>query len=247
MNSNAPMMLFIRSLIFTIGQGIATIVIASIGLLFFFVPFKLQYWWITRWSHFIVWWAKIICGIHYNIIGMENLPAGNAIILSKHQSAWETIFYQTVLPPQCWVLKRELLMIPFFGWALALLEPIAINRKNKAAIKQLQQVGTKRLQQGRWVVIFPEGTRVAPGETHSYSRSGASLSAASGYPIVPIAHNAGEFWPKNSFIKRPGTITVQIGPALYPAECTLDELHQRSQAWIENTMENITANKFVGR
>lgn len=228
-----------------VGQSLATILIASIGLLLFLMPFKVRYWWITRWSHFVIWWAKMICGIEYKIIGLENLPTKNAIVLSKHQSAWETVFFQTLLPPQTWVLKQELLWIPFFGWALALLEPIAINRKRKSAIKQLQEIGTKRLQQGRWVIIFPEGTRVAPGKKHSYSRSGAALSTASGYPIVPIAHNAGEYWPKNSFIKRPGTISICIGPLLSPKDYSVDELHQRSEAWIENTMNEIQSHKSV--
>lgn len=228
-----------------IGEAFATVLIASIGLLLFLMPFKIRYWWITRWSHFVIWWAKIICGIEYEIIGLENLPKQNAIVLSKHQSAWETVFFQTLLPPQTWVLKQELLWIPFFGWALTLLEPIAINRKRKSAIKQLQEVGTKRLQQGRWVIIFPEGTRVPPGKKHRYSRSGAALSAASGYPIVPIAHNAGEYWPKNSFIKHPGKISVCIGPSLSPKKYTVDELHQHSEAWIENRMNEIQTHKSV--
>lgn len=228
-----------------VGQSLATILIASIGLLLFLMPFKVRYWWITRWSHFVIWWAKLICGIEYKIIGLENLPTKNAIVLSKHQSAWETVFFQTLLPPQTWVLKQELLWIPFFGWALALLEPIAINRKRKSAIKQLQEIGTKRLQQGRWVIIFPEGTRVAPGKKHSYSRSGAALSAASGYSIVPIAHNAGEYWPKNSFIKQPGTIYVFIGPSLSPQNYSVDELHRHSEEWIENTMSEIQTHKSV--
>ncbi|MFI4937893.1 MAG: lysophospholipid acyltransferase family protein [Candidatus Berkiellales bacterium] len=230
-------MLILRSIVFTTGQTIATVFIATLGMLLFAFPYRIRYYVITRWSHFVIWWAKTICGIHYIVKGQENLPAKNAIVLCKHQSAWETLFLQVLLPPQCWVLKRELLWIPFFGWALSLLEPIAIHReKANSALKQLLEQGKQRLQQGRWVIIFPEGTRVSVGKTGKYSRSGALLAKESGYLAVPIAHNAGVFWPKNAFVKKPGTIELVIGPPIDPTQYSTEEIQQKAQEWIESTV-----------
>ena len=191
----------IRSIIFFLGQVIATILIATAGMLLFAFPYIVRYRVITSYSHFVTWWAGFCCGIHYKIIGKENLPEKNAIVLCKHQSAWETLFLQTLLPPQTWVLKKQLLLIPFFGWALRLIEPIAIDRKKSSSIKQLLEQGKECLDKGRWVIIFPEGTRMDVGKTGKYSRSGAVLAKETGYSVVPIAHNAGVFWPKKCFYK----------------------------------------------
>lgn len=234
------LLLITRSIIFTIGQTLATIIFATIGLMLFACPYRIRYHFITQWSHFVIWWAKTLCGIEYVIQGKENLPQTPAIVLCKHQSAWETLFLQTLLPPQTWVLKKQLLMIPFFGWALALLEPIAIDRtKAGSALKQLIEQGKKRLSQGRWVVIFPEGTRTEVGKAGKYSRSGPLLAKETGNLVVPIAHNAGVFWPRNSFIKKPGTIQVVIGESIDPALFSADEIHQKTQEWIENTMKTL--------
>lgn len=232
--------IFLRSLLFFIGQSLCAIVLGTLAvLLFAFMPYLWRYRFCTLFSRFSIWWAKKICDIQYEVIGLENLPKQNAIVLSNHQSAWETLFFQVLLPPQTWILKKELLYIPFFGWGLALLEPIAINRKQSRSIKTLLEMGKKRLQQGRWIIIFPEGTRVAVGKTHRFSRSGAMLAEASGYPIVPIAHNAGVLWPKSAFIKRPGTITVVIGQPLDPKGRSIDESHHEAQEWIRQTASNL--------
>ncbi len=160
---------------------------------------------------------KHLCGLDYRVEGREHLPGGAAIILSKHQSAWETIAFQEIFPPQTWVLKRELMWIPLFGWALALLRPIAIDRSaGRKAIEQVIEQGRERLQSGIWVVVFPEGTRVAPGTRKRYGMGGAVLAAETGYPVVPVAHNAGSFWPRRGFLKRPGTVRVVIGPVIDP-------------------------------
>lgn len=229
-------MLFIRSLIFLLGQAFTAVIVYLLGMLLFPFPYRVRYHFITSWSHFVIWWAKIICNIRYEVQGKSNLNIPNGIILCNHQSAWETLFLQTILGPQSWVLKKELLYIPFFGWGLSMLEPIAIDRRKASSLKQLIDQGKKYLNDGRWVVIFPEGSRIAVGKKAKYSRSGAVLSKESGYPIVPIAHNAGLLWPKNAFIKKPGTIQVMIGPAVYPQEWCIDEIHQTAKHWIEDNM-----------
>ncbi len=229
----------LRSLIFVCGQAIFAIIIFLLGILLFPFPYIVRYRFITFWSCFTIWWAKIICGIHYQVQGKEHLPKENAIVLCNHQSAWETLFLQVLLPPQTWVLKKQLLIIPFFGWGLAMLEPIAIDRSKSSSIKQLLAQGKKRLRQGRWVIIFPEGSRLAVGETGKFSRSGAVLAKETGYPVVPIAHNAGACWPRNAFIKKPGTVTLVIGPTLNPTQLSADEIKAKAQSWIESTMQTL--------
>lgn len=232
--------LFVRSLIFFLGQAFCAFLFGGIGvLLFAFFPYRWRYQLFICFSRFSIWWAKVICGIRYEVTGLENLPKQNAIVIANHQSAWETLFFQVLLPPQTWILKKSLLYIPFFGWGLALLEPIAINRKQSRSIKTLLTLGKKRLAQGRWIIIFPEGTRVAVGETHRYSRSGAMLSKESGYPVVPITHNAGVFWPKNSFIKKPGIIQVYIGPSIEAKDRSVDEIQHEAQQWITETLKTL--------
>lgn len=233
------MILFLRSLIFFIGQTLAAIIIGLLGLLLFFSPFLIRYRFITLWSHFVIRWAKIVCGIHYRVHGVEHLPHRAAVVLCKHQSAWETLFLQTLLPPQCWVLKKQLLHIPFFGWGLRLLEPIAIDRSKSRSILQLLTQGKARLSQNRWIVIFPEGSRIPVGQTGRYSRSGVVLAKEAQVPIVLIAHNAGKCWPRNAFIKHPGIIDVIISPVLDPASDTIDALQAKAQRWIEDTSRNL--------
>lgn len=233
------LVLFTRSLLFLCGQILSTILVATTALILFPLPYRARYFVITRWSHFIIWWAKMICGIRYEVIGVENLPQQNAIVLCKHQSAWETLFLQVLLPPQTWVLKKELLQIPFFGWALQLIEPIAIDRKKSSSIKQLLNDGKDRLTKGRWVIIFPEGKRMAVGKTGRYSRSGAMLAKESGAYVVPIAHNAGVCWPRSAFIKKPGIIKVVIGKAIDPRLWSIDEINDQAQAWIEKTTQEL--------
>ena len=208
-------MSLLRSVLFAIALIIVTPPYALIALASAPLPRMTRYRIISGWSRLIVWLARVILGIEWRVEGRENLPARPAIILAKHQSAWETLAFQHIFPPQVHVLKRELLWIPFFGWGLALMSPIAIDRsRGVAALRAIARRGQQRLDQGFWVVVFPEGTRVAPGESRDYQPGGAWLAAASGAPVVPVAHNAGLFWPRNAFLKRAGTITIRIGPSI---------------------------------
>lgn len=224
-------MLF-RNLLFYTGVIPGVILFSFLSWLFFFLPYRGRYWLITRWSYFYIFWAKVCCGLDYRVEGLENLPKESAVVLSNHQSSWETIFFQVLLPPQSWVLKKELLRIPGFGWSLNLLKPIAIQRDQLNSIKAVLKQGKERLNEGIWVVIFPEGTRSQPGGLRRFSRTGAALAKESNKPIVPIAHNAGDFWPRGFFIKRSGVIRVIIGPAIHPMNKTITEMNDLAESWI---------------
>jgi 1-acyl-sn-glycerol-3-phosphate acyltransferase len=233
--------LYIRSILFWIGFIVNTILFGLLVLIFFFTPssFRLK---IARlWSLSNNFLLKVFCGIDFVVEGQENLDRSNAIILSKHQSTWETLALHSITPYVRWVFKRELMYIPIFGWALALTDPIALNRgAGRTAINELISKGTQKLNDGKWLILFPEGTRTAPGKTHKYKIGGALLAEKSGYPVIPIAHNAGEFWPRHSFIKWPGTISVVIGPAIESKGRTADDINREVFDWIENTMKGIS-------
>ncbi len=229
----------IRLLIFYIGIIPATILIASFGWLCAPLPANWCYRIITSWSHFFIWWAKIICGLRYEVIGRENLPKAPYIILCNHQSMWETIFMQVLLPPQSWVLKRELLWIPFFGWGLALIKPIAVYRDRLLDVKYILQQGKKRLTQGRCVIFYPEGTRLPVGKNKRFSRTGAALAMAADVPVVPIAHNAGNFWPRGPWVKKPGLISIHIGTPISPSTLDASSITTQAQTWIQNEKEQL--------
>ena len=230
----------IRSVIFAVLQTALTIFFSIVAL--FSLPFSVhkRYQLITGYNHIVIWLACGVLGIRYVVEGLEHLPKQPAIILAKHQSAWETVAFLFLFPPVSPVIKQELLNVPFFGWAFRLLNPIAIDRgAGREALKQIVRQGKERLESGFWVLVFPEGTRVAPGEKGRYGIGGGWLAAETGTPIVPVAHNAGEVWPKNAFIKRPGTITVRIGPAMPTEGKTAAELTRAVEAWIETEMARL--------
>ena len=236
MNWNAAL----RSLAFAIVQAVVTPVYALIALLTFPFPPLRRYRIISSWSRVMLWAAERICGIRYRVVGTENIPREPCIILSKHQSAWETLAFQLIFPPQVWVIKRELLQVPFFGWGLAMLRPIAIDRRGGAqALRQTLEQGRDRLASGFSIVIFPEGTRTAPGTQGSYHPGGAWLAIQTGAPVLPVAHNAGSCWPRNAWIKYPGLVTVSVGPAFSSAGAKAPELMRRVEQWIENEMQRI--------
>ena len=229
-----------RSALFAAALVLITPVYALIALATFPLPRMVRYRVISGWSRLIIQLSKILLRIDWRVEGRENLPGRPAVILSKHQSAWETMAFQLIFPPQVHVLKRELLWIPFFGWGLALMSPIAIDRsRGVAALRAIARRGRERLAQGFWVIVFPEGTRVAPGERREYQLGGAWLAAASGAPIVPVAHNAGRVWPRNAFLKRPGTVTVRIGPAIEPASRDPKTINRLAEKWIEEQQKEL--------
>ncbi len=194
----------------------------------------------SGWAYCTIYWLKLTCNLGVSVKGVENIPQHPSIILSKHQSAWETIALQTIFPPQIWVMKRELLMIPFLGWAFMALAAIPIDRSSgREALKKLVAHGKDRLARGLWVVIFPEGTRTAPGQRGKYHIGGAWLASHTQSTVVPVAHNAGRYWRKNSFTKYPGTIQVVIGPPIETAGLKPDEVNQRVENWIEAEMVSL--------
>lgn len=231
----------IRSSLFSIVFVTTIPIFALLTVLCFPFPFKIRYAIASRWALLNLWWLKRSCRLSYRVSGAEHIPRDTAIIFCKHQSTWETLALQAIFPPQVWVMKRELLWVPFFGWALAMLGSIAIDRKaGRKAIDQLITQGRQRLEDGRWVVVFPEGTRIAPGQRGRYRIGGAVLAEQSGHPIVPVAHNAGEFWPKRGFLKRPGEIQVVIGPPIQTQGRTAAEILALAETWIETEMARIT-------
>jgi 1-acyl-sn-glycerol-3-phosphate acyltransferase len=233
-------MTLLRSTLFALALVLVTPPYALVALATFPLPRMARYHVISGWSRLVVRLARALCGIRWSVQGREHLPARPAVILSKHQSAWETLAYQEIFPPQVLVLKKELLWIPFFGWGLALMSPIAIDRASgRAALRDIARRGKERLAQGFWVVIFPEGTRVPVGQRHPYRQGGAWLAAQCGVPVVPVAHNAGRLWPKNAFLKRPGVITVRIGPPIATAGRDAKQVSADAETWIEAQQQTL--------
>ena len=227
-------MTLLRSVLFAAALVLITPVYALVALATFPLSRLERYRIISGWSRLIIQLSRILLRIDWRVEGRENLPGRPAVILAKHQSAWETMAFQLIFPPQVHVLKRELLWIPFFGWGLALMSPIAIDRsRGVAALRAMARRGRERLAQGFWVIVFPEGTRVAPGERREYQLGGAWLAAAAAAPVVPVAHNAGLFWPRNAFLKRPGTVTVRIGPAIDTSARDPKTINAMAEQWIE--------------
>lgn len=233
-------LVFVRSLLLAVFQAALTVVfgILSLGTIVL-SPFG-RYRFIALWARIVLWFAWHVCGVRYRVVGAEHLPTEPCIVLCKHQSAWETLALQLILPPQVWVLKKELLRVPFFGWGLAMLSPIAIDRSaGRQALKQMVTEGKQRLGMGFWIVMYPEGTRVPPGERGQYHIGGAWLATQTGAVVVPIAHNAGTLWPKNAFLKRPGTITVTIGKPIDPTGMKTEALRVQVEEWIETEVARL--------
>ncbi|HQO17047.1 MAG TPA: lysophospholipid acyltransferase family protein [Methylotenera sp.] len=233
----ANFILIIRAFLFYLGMFIITPLFALLVILMFPLNNITRSRMASYWAHCSLAWLKLTCNLSFTVRGRENIPDHPSIILCKHQSAWETIALQVIFPPQIWVLKRELLFIPFMGWAWIAMSAIPINRAGgREALKQLVKHGKDRLARGLWVVIFPEGTRVAPGVRGKYHIGGAWLASHTQSTVVPVAHNAGLFWRKNAFIKQAGTITVSIGKPIETAGLKADEVNKRVEEWIESEM-----------
>jgi 1-acyl-sn-glycerol-3-phosphate acyltransferase len=233
-------MIRLRSALFNFGMWVMIIPYALLTLLLIPMSAPRRSHIIAGWARFVCRWLALTCNLRYRVIGRENIPDHPCVILAKHQSAWETIAFQDIFPPQIWVMKRTLLLIPFFGWALWALKSIAIDRgAGREALKQLVSQGQDRLTLGLSVVVFPEGTRVRPGQKGKYHIGGAWLATHTGATVVPVAHNAGEYWQKNSLLKRPGTITVSIGQPINASGMKADELNRKIEAWIEAEMARL--------
>jgi 1-acyl-sn-glycerol-3-phosphate acyltransferase len=230
-------MLFLRSLIFFLGMLVITPIFSILTILLFPLNNVTRSRIASGWAYSAMFWLKLTCNLSYEVKGRENIPDHPSVILSKHQSAWETIALQTIFPPQVWVMKRILLLIPFLGWAFMALAAIPIDRSaGREALKKLVAHGKDRLARGLWVVIFPEGTRIAPGERAKYHIGGAWLATHTQSTVVPVAHNAGRYWRKNAFIKQPGVIQVVIGKPIETQGLKTDQVNQMVEAWIETEM-----------
>ena len=233
---------YFYSLAFVCTMFISSVYISVIGTIFLPFSFHTRYWFINFYSILNLWVLKHLCHIDYRVEGMENIPKDEAcIIFSKHQSALETMMVQRIFPPLTFVVKRELLWLPFFGWGLKSINPIAIDRKaGRKAILQIIDQGIDRLKKGVWIVIFPEGTRSKPGTKLVYKKGGAILASKSEHRVIPVAHTAGEFWPKGFFSRQTGTIVMSIGPAIETKGRTPEEVMREAECWIEAKMKEIS-------
>ncbi|HXC10573.1 MAG TPA: lysophospholipid acyltransferase family protein [Steroidobacteraceae bacterium] len=231
-----------RSLLFTTYMMASACVFGGVMALGFWLPYPAQFAIARSWARILFWVLERLCGLKYVVEGRERIPSGNHIVMSNHTSAWETVAQFLIFPPQVWVLKRELLWIPFVGWGLKLLRPIAINRgEGHRAVNQVVDQGKARLADGLWIIIFPEGTRVVAGETRKFGVSGALLAIASGHSVVPLSHNAGTFWARRGFLKKPGTIRVVIGEPIESAGKNPRELNEEVKQAIEAGLARIAA------
>lgn len=229
---------YFYSLAFVSTMFFSSVYISVVGTLFLPFSFNVRYRFINFYSVLNLWVLKHICNIDYRVEGKENIPDEPCIIFSKHQSALETMMVQRVFPPLTFVLKQELLWLPFFGWGLRALDPIAIDRKSgRKAILQVVNQGIDRLKKGIWIVVFPEGTRSKPGTKLPYKKGGAILASKSEHKVIPVAHTAGEFWPKGFFSRQTGTIVLSIGPAIETKGKTSKEIMKEAECWIETKMK----------
>lgn len=232
----------LRSLAFALVQSVGTAVYAVLVLLLFWLPPLPRFRFIIGWCWLNLFAARWICGIRHRVVGAENIPPASSphIVLSKHSSTWETLELNFLFPPLAFVAKKELLSLPFFGWAFKLASPIIIDRKaGKDAMAQMVEQGRERLAQGFWIVIYPEGTRIRAGTRARYKTGGARLAIALGVPVVPVAHNAGYLWPKGVLGKRPGTVTVSIGKPISVEGADMQGLMSEIERWIEGEVARL--------
>ena len=234
-------LLYLRSFVFWIVFAYLIVFFAIVLTLSFPLPFNKRFHVTRAWSTLTIAWLRLTCKLRYEVEGLENIHDNVGIVFSKHQSTWETLTLNFWFSPQSWVVKRELLWAPVFGWGVRMMDPIALDRgAGKKAIEQLVEQGRERLDKGRWIIIFPEGTRIAPGRKGRYRIGGGILAERTGYPVTPVAHNAGEFWPRRKFVKMPGVIRISIGPPIESGGKKAQQIMDEAEAWIENEMVRIT-------
>jgi 1-acyl-sn-glycerol-3-phosphate acyltransferase len=239
---------YLRSAVYLLVLTVAVIPWALVVLSAYVRPVSTRYWLCTRWTRFAILAARRICGITWRVEGWENLPDGPAILLPKHQSTWETFWLPSFVPRQLtFVYKRELHLVPFFGWAMASLHMINIDRRRgQDAFEQVVTQGTEHLRDGWWIVIFPEGTRTPPGSTRRYKSGGSRLAVRTGTQVVPIAVNSGEVWPRRPFLKTPGEVTISIGAPISPEGKTAEQVGALVEAWIETEMRRLAPHRYSG-
>ena len=231
-----------RSLLFTTYMMLSACLVGGFMGVCFWLPYRYQFAMARGWARALFWMLERLCQLKFVVEGQERIPPGAHIVMSNHASAWETIAQFVIFPPHVWVLKRELLWIPFVGWGLKVLRPIAINRsESHRAVNQVVEQGKARLAAGLWIIIFPEGTRVMAGETKKFGVSGALLATATGKLVIPLSHNAGKFWPRRSFVKQPGTIRVVIGQPIESVGKNPRVLNQEVRESIEAGLAKIAA------
>lgn len=233
----------LRSIVFIIGMVLSTCLWVIPSVLARFLPYKICFAIVSSWCTFNLHWLRITCGIRYEITGLENIPKQACVIMSNHQSTWETLAYPSIFPTLTWVIKRELLFVPLFGWGIASTQPIALNRKQgKKAFRQLIQDGKDKLAIGRFILIFPEGTRIPYDEQRELKIGGFVLAKKAGTHILPVAHDAGRLWPRKKFIKTPGTIYLRIGKPISTDNSSAEQLRQQYGLWLEQTRREIKSN-----
>ena len=241
-----PLMTFwlgFRAAVFWVGFTASTFFYGAVTPFLLPLSFKTRYPLIRPYSQFNIWWLKVCCGVKYQVIGKENIPADDdeaVVIMANHQSTWETIAFASIFPPLTWVLKRELLRIPFFGWGLSMIRPIAIDRKaGRSSMEQVKLQGKERLDSGLSLVIFPEGTRVTKGKKLPFKKGGAVLAEYAQKNVLPVAHNAIECWPRHTFIKLPGTITVSVGKQIETKGLDANEILEKVKTWIDQEKQQL--------
>lgn len=234
--------IYLGSAVFLAGSIVATVFFSPLVIMCTIFPFNVRYAIGRGWAQSVLKLAEVCCGVTYEVEGLEHInTSGAVIVLSNHQSAWETLAFRCFLPPQTSLFKQSLLWVPFWGWAMATLKPIAIDRNNKtAALRKLISQGTEALKEGLWVIVFPEGTRMPADQLGMFGAGGAMLAQKSGYPVLPVALNAGKYWPRYSFIKYPGTIKVKIGPLIESKGRKAAEINEDAKDWVFQAMRELT-------
>jgi 1-acyl-sn-glycerol-3-phosphate acyltransferase len=226
--------MLVRSVMFTVLMFLSVLLWSIVVVVGRLGGYPVSYALVVAWVRAVFWLMDKLCHLTFQVEGAENIPARNSVVLLKHSSAYETLVQFLLFPRQCWVVKRELLWAPFLGWAIAAVRPIAINRgAGQQAVAQVLTKGKARLEEGHWVMVFPEGTRMPPGETRRYGISGVLLAQVAGRLLVPVAHNAGDYWPRRGWRKRAGTVTFRIGPPVDPAGQDARKVNEQIQTWIE--------------
>lgn len=235
------MLMGLRTILFKIAFIIFTLLWAIAIIAMKVLPYRVRHRLATGWGDTVVWLARLICGIRWQVHGIEHLPKRAAVMAVNHQSTWETVFTPLLVRDQVWVLKKELIRIPFFGWAMGSLRPIAIDRKKrKAAMQQVIEQGRQRLANGFWVVMYPEGTRSDAHHPRPFKTGAVKLASELGALIVPIAHNAGQFWPKRGRM-HPGIVQVIIGEPVSTVGKTIEELNRSIEQWAHHTVAKLVA------